>query len=232
MSKEFKGYFPIWCLIVALLNIILWIIDLERSNGFYISYIITNIALVVQLCISYFALSKKRVLSSPMMYRSIGAVIITAALNIYILYSAYIDPVLGVLLPDLPLFGFLLRKADIPKVIIIVDAVILILNYILVILFAQHGEMLTARDQHVVEKTEIMRKLVAKAKTLAEVNDTPELRKIYEEIKYSKNISSIEKEEYAVRIDALLTDLENNVNSESYEEAIKEILILIKRINN
>jgi hypothetical protein len=233
MSKEFKRYLPIWMILLIVTNIVVWVIDLDRSNGFYVSYIIVNIALLIQLGISHYALSKKRALCAPIMAKSIVVVIVLVLLNIYILYSAYIDPVLGVLFPELPLFGFLLKKVDIPKAIMVADVVLLAINYIVVILLGQHGDRMETRDQHAIEKTAVMRKLTSKAKMLAETRKDPQLQKIYEGLKYSKNVSTEEGYACAAKIDELLSDIENeNRNTIIRDEEYKIINDLIARLSN
>ena len=232
MNKEFNRYLPIWCILTVVPNVILWVIDLDRSNGFYAAYFAANIALLIQLGISYYALAGRKVTAANIMMESIIGLMVLIIVNIYIVYSAYIDPVLGNLIPEIRVLGFLLRKADTVKLLVVVDIIILAVNYITVILLGQHSDRIEERDRHVIEKTAVMRQLVAKAKTVAETRNDAQLKKIYEELRYSKNISSETGLACANRIDELLTRIETADKNLILTDEIDEVLALIRKLNN
>lgn len=110
MSKGFKSYFPAWMILMALINVIAWVVPVDHNKTFFVAYGFTMGAMLVQLTITLIALtSKEKAIKYPAVIFSIcGAVLVVliSALCVWFKAKAWI--------------------------VVVVNSVVLALNWILV----------------------------------------------------------------------------------------------------
>lgn len=83
MSKGFKSYFPVWMILMALSNVIAWVIPVDHDKTFFVAYGFAMGAMVIQLVISFAVMSSdEKALKYPVVLFSICGVFLVALVSV------------------------------------------------------------------------------------------------------------------------------------------------------
>ena len=194
MNKRFLTYFLIWLVVLAVFNVICFVVpesvtEAAKDSGmFWLAYIVMTVAFIGHLVCVYFVLgekdNRKLVYKLPIAAISGGGLLIMA-----------IASVICVLVPAIPLW-----------LGIIICVLIFAITLIAVITASGAAGTVSAIDQKVKAKQLFVRVLTAQAETEISMAEDPEIKseckRVYEAIRYSDPMS-----------DNALAQIENDINS-------------------
>lgn len=225
MKKKFVPYIICWTIFLALFHVIVFVTPSEIAGmskfggGFWIGYGFTLAAFLGQLLCAWLAFkeSEKRKLfyKLPLVFISYVALILTAVVGIVFMT-----------VPQIPAW-----------IAAIVCSVILAFGAVAVIKAKVAAETVSAIDEKVKTKTAFIKELTARAESVMTAAQTPELKtaakKVYEAIRYSDPMSSMELSEIEGKIAESFETFAKSVSSgdvaETKSAAANLILLLNER---
>ena len=244
MSKYFKYYAVCWCIAFVIFSVIYFVVPMKAEIGGIIkveqnimgSYIMIAITFIGQLICAYIAFRaktlKKMFFNLSYITLSYAALILTIGINIKCRMTI-----------GLPSY--------VPIIISLVILAFLVVNVIQVKVVS---DMILETDEKVKTKTAFIKTTTLNVKGLIDnANDTVvknELEKVYEAIKYSDPMSSVDLYDEETKISTKISELSDILNDESGENVeeikkiekvekidnikglVKEILSLINARNN
>ena len=203
MKKKFVPYILCWTIFLALFHVIVFVTPCEIAGmskfggGFWIGYGFTLAAFLGQLLCAWLAFkeSEKRKLfyKLPLVFISYSTLILTAVVGIVFMTVRQIPAWIAA----------------------IVCSVILAFGAVAVIKAKVAAETVSSIDEKVKTKTAFIKELTARAESVMTAAQTPELKakakKVYEAIRYSDPMSSME-----------LSEIEGKI-AESFETFAKSV---------
>ena len=214
MTKGFKRYLPIWCIIVLLFNVFVWVVPFDRNELFYTLYYSAIGAFVIQLLIVFFAYrNKNKTISQTILIYSIVGLLMLFVIDFYIIYNS--------------IKYFVLIK---PWVIIVINIIILGLHYVFLILLEIALGKNEERDKIVKDKTEFISSLINQVNAMYRKTNNKNMYRLYEALKYSNKISNKNTKEIDEQIEQIINKLKEETNQDAINNYIdKALKLLIER---
>lgn len=175
MKNGFFKYFPVWLIVIAVLNVLAWVPPFERDSLFYTVYGIVMATFVIQLFIVLLAFSNRnRSVSNPLFIYSIVGLVMLFAVNYYFIgdYYGYWR-------------WFSYSRPLQPWMFIVINAIFLGLHYIFLIAMSISLNKNVERDEHVAESTALMNGMINEVKKLYSNTGNKDIYRLYEALKYS-----------------------------------------------
>ncbi len=220
VKKDFIYYGIIWLIIVAVFNVIVFVVPLEKVGVFWVGYILITAMLLIQIACSYFTINQdslsKVFLNIPIMVISYSA-----------LAASFIIGTLFMVVPNLPNW------------IAIIGCTAITAFYVIAIVAGKvTSETIDNIDKKIKTQTFFIKSLTIDAQMLmtkAESDKAKELtKKVYEAVRYSDPMSNNALAQSETSITIKFKEFEDSVisNNESSSEIFaKELLILINDRN-
>lgn len=218
MKKLFKHYVIIWLLVLCLFNIILFVAPLtaeaKGSSIFWLGYSLSSSVLVLQFLFSLFRSNTPRKIFFDFQLE-----------NFYLMLTAviFLTGVVFIIFYTIPLWVGIIICA-----IITMSALILIIKV--------HGEISTISniEENIENSTQFIRTLTADAQKLLTQNNAPELKKIYEAVRFSDPVSRDElkniESDILIKFEEISNAVTHNDESE-IKSKIHDFLNLISERN-
>jgi hypothetical protein len=216
MKKNFKFYAIIWAIMLALFNVIVFVVPVIKDGSFWAAYAFVTVAFIGQLACAYFAFKAENL---QKMFYNVPLIKISYSGLITMLVFASIF----MAIPFLPAW-----------IAIVVCALILALNAISIVKASKAAELVEEVDQKVKVKTFFIKSLTVDADTLMARATTEEIKaeckKVYEAVRYSDPMSNdalaTVESEITVKF-AKLTEAVASADAEQVKELANEVVILI-----
>lgn len=222
MKKSFVYYLLCWILVVALFNVISFVIpskiaDYDKySGGFWVGYIFITLCFLVHLAFSYFSLSEsnkeKRILNIPLNIISYIELVIMVIAGILCMITPFMPVWLGV----------------------IICMTVLVFSIISLIGIKGIGEHTSEANINLNNKTSSFREMVGMAQivsNIAKEENKAIASKVYDSVRYSDSIFSTETAEIDIKIKNALVNMKeclNTDNDDSFATESEKVLRLIE----
>ena len=224
MKKKFVPYIICWTVFLALFHVIVFVTPSEIAGmskfggGFWVGYGFTLAAFLGQLLCAWLAFregeKRKLFYKLPLVFISYFTLILTA-----------ISGIVFMTVPQIPAW-----------IAAIVCSVILAFGAVAAIKAKVAAETVSAIDEKVKTKTAFIKELTARAESVMTAAQTPELKteakKVYEAIRYSDPMSSMELSEIEEKIATEFTEFEKYIAKNSETDACvsaEKLLVLLAR---
>ncbi len=197
MKKTFKSYVAIWVIILAVFNVIAFLIPKEYSENFWVSYAFIALAFIAQLGTAFFAFKQENLNKFFLNVSTINISYITLVCVV----------VFGIVCIAIPNF---------PAVVIAILNLLIIAICVVTIIKAKTGaDIVSTIDDKVKSKVNFIRALQADVELLAESEKDEKvkalLKKLAEEIRFSDPMSNEE-------LNALETEIQSKVSDIKYAD--------------
>ena len=221
MKKNFKLYLVAWAIVLALFNVISFVVPAEKTTSFWIGYIFISLTLIGQLACSYIVFKANN--GTKIFYN-----LSLAKIGYIGLFASFVVGGLCMLISPLPYW-----------VGVVVCAVVLAANILSILKATVAVAEVERVDSKIEEQTSFIKMLTIDADSLmAQAKSDAvkaECRKVYEAIRYSDPMSndalaSVESQitvKFAVLSDAVKED-----DVEKVTEITNEVILLVCNRNN
>jgi hypothetical protein len=216
MKKNFKLYLVAWTIVLALFNVISFVVPAEKTTSFWIGYIFISLTFIGQLVCSYTVFKANN--ATKIFY------------NLSLVKIGYVG-----LIASFVVGGLCMLISPLPYWVGVVACAFVLAANILSILKATAAVAEVERiDSEIKAQTSFIKMLTIDADTLmAQAKSDAvkaECRKVYEAIRYSDPMSNDALASVEGQISAKFAELSDAVKAEDVENAaelINEVLILI-----
>lgn len=220
MKKNFKSYLIAWGVLLALFNVISFVVPNERTTSFWIGYAFIFLTFIGQLACSYKVFVDGH--TKKMFY------------NISLIRTSYIG-----LIVSFVVGGLCMLVTPLPYWVgVVACAVVLAFNILSVLKSAAAIDEVERIDNKVKTQTSLIKSLIVEADTLMTSAKSEavkaDCRKVYEAIRYSDPMSSeaLATVESQIRVKfAELSDVVKADNEEMVFNISSELLTLISHRN-
>ena len=216
MKKNFKFYLVAWAIVLALFNVISFVVPAEKTTSFWIGYIFISLTFIGQLACSY---SVFKADNATKTFYNISLIKIG-----YIgLIASFVVGGLCMLISPLPYWGG-----------VVVCAIVLAANILSVLKATAAVAEVERIDSKTKAQTSFIKMLTIDADTLMAQAKSDEVkaecRKVYEAIRYSDPMSNDELSSVEGQISAKFAELSSAVKADYFTnvaEIANEVVILI-----
>ena len=220
MKKNFKLYLAAWAIVLALFNVISFVVPAEKTNSFWIGYIFISLTFIVQLACSYSVFKADN--ATKTFY------------NISLIKIGYIG-----LIASFVVGGLCMLISPLPYWVgVVICAIVLAANILSVLKATAAVAEVERIDNTVKAKTSFIKMLTIDADTLMAQAKSDEVkaecRKVYEAIRYSDPMSNDALSSVEDQISAKFAEFSDAVNADDFTnvtEIANDIIILINNRN-
>jgi hypothetical protein len=216
MKKNFKLYLAAWAIVLALFNVISFVVPNERTTSFWIGYILISLMFVGQFASSYSVFKAENATK--------------AFYNLSLVRIGYIG-----LIASFVVGGLCMLISPLPYWVgVVVCAIVLAANILSVLKATAAVAEVERVDSKIKVQTSFTKMLTIDADTLMAQAKSDEVktecRKVYEVIRYSDPMSNDELASVESQIRAKFAELSDAVKADDAEKVVEiatEVVILI-----
>ena len=216
MKKNFKLYLVAWAIVLALFNVISFVVPAEKTTSFWIGYIFISITFIGQLACSYIVFKANN--ATKIFY------------NLSLVKIGYIG-----LIASFVVGGLCMLISPLPYWVgVVVCAIVLAANILSILKATVVVAEVERVDSKIEEQTSFIKMLTIDADTLMAQAKSDgvkaECRKVYEAIRYSDPMSNDALASVEGQISTKFAELSDAVkahNAEKVAEIANEVVILI-----